>query len=364
VASSDDSYAFPGAFPKENGFEHVCCFPGSSYHAHTSDGIFKAVSAILENIRPDIVFAPATPFPEGMAAVTYRCRSATRVVMMDDAWEHTDRSGLLTRFIKRQIHRNIDVAFIPASSHREYYRNMGFPEDRIVCGVDVVDNEYFSSAADAARNKGKELRSELSLCKNYFLFVGRFLERKGIEDLIDSYIAYKTAAEDPWDLVCVGAGPDMDAIRKRAADIAGIQVVGPKYGDSLCLYYAFASVLLVPSRSDPWGLVVNEGMACGLPVIVSKGCGGAKTLVLEGENGWTYEPGDTSALTVLMQRANKLPPGSLRRMGDRSRAIVSEWSLDRFVEGVLAAVKLSRRSAAGVIADFFVKLWKGHVIIT
>jgi glycosyltransferase involved in cell wall biosynthesis len=364
VAVDDHSYGFPDASSKEKEFEHVCCFGGSSYHDHRSREIFKAVSAVLEKISPDVVLAPATPFPEGMAAVVYRCRFAKRVVMMDDAWEYVDKSGLLERSIKRQIHQNIDAAFIPAPSHRDYFREIGFPADRIVCGVDVVDNEYFWSEAESARKKEKEWRQSLSLFKNYFLFVGRFIEKKGIEDLIASYSAYRTAVEDPWDLVCVGAGPDMDATRKRAADMEGIQIVGPRHDDTLCVHYALASVLVVPSRCDQWCLVINEGLASGLPVIASRGCGAAQTLVREGENGWIFDPGDTSELSAVMQRASTLPSEGLRRMGDRSRAIVAEWSLDRFAEGVLEALKISRRASAGVISNLLVKLWKGHIIIT
>jgi glycosyltransferase involved in cell wall biosynthesis len=105
-------------------------------------------------------------------------------------------------------------------------------------------------------------------------------------------------------------------------------------------------------------------MASGLPVIVSKGCGAAKTLVREGENGWTFEPGDDKTLTKLMIRASSLPSDALKEMGRKSQSIVSEWSLDRFTDGVLKAIEIPRRPPAGLISDILTKLWKGRVRLT
>jgi glycosyltransferase involved in cell wall biosynthesis len=197
---------------------------------------------------------------------------------------------------------------------------------------------------------------------NYFLFVGRFLPRKGVETLIEAYINYRQQeGQNPWGLVLVGDGQELENIRSLSRDISGIVFAGPQFSDSLCEYYALARALIVPSTSDPWGLVVNEGMASGLPVIVSKGCGSAKTLVQEGENGWTFEPGDDETLTKLMIRASSFSSDALKEMGRKSQAIISEWSLDRFADGVLKAIEIPRRAPAGLISDMLTKLWKGRV---
>jgi len=71
---------------QEPRFDHVCCFPESSYHDHRAAEIHAKVLEALNSAQPDVVFAPATPFPEGMAAVAYRRRSGSRCFMMDDAW--------------------------------------------------------------------------------------------------------------------------------------------------------------------------------------------------------------------------------------------------------------------------------------
>lgn len=359
VASQDQTYGFPSN-TKE--LKHICCFPKATYHTHKAKDIFKKVLEVLNYLKTDVVFAPATPFPEGMAAIAYGRINKKRIVMMDDAWEYSDRRGYLTRLIKRLIHRNVDAAFIPAHSHMPYYRELGFTEDRIIYGVDVVDNEYFFNMSDRIHSESSSLRLSRKLPQKYFLFVGRFLPRKGLETLIEAYNKYYTKfGEKAWDLVLVGTGSDFDRIYNLSQNVSKIKFAGPQYGDELCIFYGLASAVIVPSISDPWGLVVNEAMASGLPVLVSAGCGAAKTLVKDGENGWKFSPGDSDYLSELMIRLGEFSQEQLKEMGNQSRKIIDDWSLDRFVDGALQAISLPRRGPAGPLSDLMTFLWKGRV---
>lgn len=362
VAAKDDTYGFPST--DSAAFNHVCCFPKTSYHELKAKEIHQQVMLTLEEKKPDIVFAPATPFPEGMGACLYRLKSGKRVVMMDDAWEHTDKRGGLTNFIKRQIHQNMDVAFVPALSHASYYERLGFSRERMVFGVDVVDNDFFSSNAEVACVNSTAVRQRLNLPDRYFLFVGRFLPRKGLECLVQAYRSYrKKASNNAYSLVLVGAGDHLAFIRQYCEDTAGIVFVGPKYGEDLALIYGLASALVVPSEIDPWALVVNEGMAAGLPVMVSRGCGAAHTLVREGKNGWTFEPDAVDLLSGLMSEISGMSDVALARMGATSREIIAAWSLDHFADSVLNAIEIPRRPPAGLLSNLATTLWKGRVSV-
>ena len=357
VASQDDSYAFPQSDSRSS-FEHICCFPGQSYHAYSARAIFRAVTEVLVRTGPDVIFAPATPFPEGMAAVAYRCHHNKKLVMMDDAFERTDRCSFLSRLAKRAIHQNIDGAFIPALSHQAYYFSLGFPLERTFYGVDVVDNDFFSPHEGEARDR-RSVREALGLPERYFLFVGRFLERKGIDLLVEAFLRYREATRGSvWDLVLVGTGK----LPKESIGInGGIHLTGPRFGQDLCRLYSLAKACIVPSHADPWALVVNEAMASGLPVIVSRGCGAARTLVHEAENGWTFAPGDVEGLKRLMMRMTLLEVSTLARMGRKSQEIISDWSLNRFVDGLLASAAVPRRPVAGLLSEVLIRVWKGRV---
>ena len=362
VASQDASYAFPGSCLAE--IEPVVRVLGTTnYHAHGAAEILGRVLACLERESPDVVFCPSTAFPEGMAGVRYRCRSRGRVTIMDDAWGMTDRRGAFTRAAKRLIHRNVDAAFVPAPSHAGYYRTLGFPDERIFFGVDAVDNRHFVFQTGRLRERVEQLRSSLALPPRHFLFVGRLLPRKGVELLLGAYAAYRASAAAPWGLVLVGTGPEEERMRALASRVEGVIFAGPRYGAGLCENFACAGALVVPSDSDPWALVVNEGAASSLPLIVSRGCGAAATLVEEGVNGWTFAPGDARSLATLLERMAVLTDARRQAMGDRSREIVAGCSLDHFSTGVLGALSVTRRPPAGPIADALTHLWKGRVSV-
>jgi 1,2-diacylglycerol 3-alpha-glucosyltransferase len=364
VASQDATYGFPKG-RSDNQLESICCFQGESYHYHTAKEVYNKVLELLNDVTPDIVFAPAIAFPEGIAALAYRIKSGARSVVMDDAWEHTDRKGFVVQSIKRIIYKNADAAFIPAASHLHYYRKLGFVKDRIVLGVDVVDNDYFSSQVRRVQLNESEIREGRQLPLRYFLFVGRFLRCKGLETLLEAYEEYRKEKNGGiWNLILVGTGDSFDALYLRYNRVPGVCFAGGQFGDDLCEFYGLARILIVPSYSESWGLVVNEAMASGLPVIVSTGCGAAKTLVQEGENGWTFEPGNSKQLTQLMLLASSLSGDVLERMGQKSQSIVADWSLDRFADGILKAIKIPRRQPAGLISDIMTKLWKGRVRTT
>ena len=98
VASQDSTYGFPANIINDK-LNYNCCFPGENYHSRKAKEIYKKVLSVLEDLNPDIVFAPAIAFPEGIAAVAYRINSGARAVTMDDAWEYTDKKGFITNFI-------------------------------------------------------------------------------------------------------------------------------------------------------------------------------------------------------------------------------------------------------------------------
>src|SRR3990167_5818635 len=364
VASQDASYGYHE--PKEmlcTSFQKICCFSNTSYHDHRAYEINRKVFQTLSLAKPDVVFAPATQFPEGMAAVQYRMQSHCKVVIMDDAWERTDYKQGLTRIVKKYIHKNVDAVFVPFISHQSYYERMGFPRDRIFFGVDVIDNTVFLNAMTTLKENSAELKATLKIPNQYFLFVGRFLKRKGLETLIAAFCKYRQSQNELlWDLVLVGDGPCYQKIQLMAEGIDGIKFVGQQHGKALHCYYSLAYGLIVPSESDPWGLVVNEGMASGLPVIVSKGCG-ASALIDEGNNGWCFEPGDVSSLLQRMRQLTMMSDFARKAMGARSIDIISNLSLERFVESVVRAANIPRRTRAGIMSNIFSKLWKGRVSI-
>jgi glycosyltransferase involved in cell wall biosynthesis len=318
--------------------------------------VFRAVRGALLELEPDVVLAPATPFPEGMAAIAYRNASGARVFMMDDAWGLTDRRGPLVRFVKRLIHRSVDGAFIPGPFHDSYYLSLGFSESRILHGMNAVDNAFYAESARCARERAEEVRARLGLPPRYLLFVGRFLPRKGLKALLAAYASYRRGRSDALPL-CLAGGTQSDL---RDPFPPGVQVLGRRYGRELGELYGLADALVVPSRSDPWGLVVNEALAAGLPVAVSRGCG-ASCLVRDGVNGWRFEPGKTDELSAILGTIADLSPDARAQMSVHAQESIKEWGLDRFSSSALKALDIPRATPAAGLAALASRLWRGWV---
>jgi len=135
--------------------------------------------------------------------------------------------------------------------------------------------------------------------------------------------------------------------------------------DVLCQFYGTADCLVLPSYGETWGLVVNEAMASRLPVIVSRECGCAETLVRDGCNGWPCNPRNTEQLSQILGRFMRLSDEEKKQMGELSFAIVADWGLERFCDGVWQAVQfctqVSAHSYASPIIDrLILNQWKGR----
>ncbi|MGA9751486.1 MAG: glycosyltransferase family 4 protein [Acidobacteriota bacterium] len=361
VASQDTAYGFRDEGGP--GIAATCCFKGRNYHDLMRDEVYGRVLTVLRDISPDVVFAPAAAFPEGMAAYAYRLESGGRAVLMDVAWEATDHRGRATRFAKRAIHRNIEAAFIPAESHRGYFEALGFPRERILFGVDAVDNDAFRRWAEGARGDADGWRARLGLPEDFVLFVGRMLARKGVSTLLESYGEYR-AGGGRCELVLVGEGPEKARLQAQAQEVPGVHWLGQRFGEELGACLGLARVLVVPSLEEPWGLVVNEGAAAGLPLIVSDGVGARATLLKEGANGWAFPAGDAPALCACLREAEAASSERLKQMGRASQEIVGQWGLDRFADGVMQALQIPRRPPAGFISNWLTRHWKGRMQIT
>ena len=360
VASKDALYPFPENVSR--GDDYICLFSGKSYRALAPHTIHTTALRTIERLQPDVVIAPATPFPSGMASIKYSLYHNKISVMMDDAWELSDRRGHVVTSAKKIIHRNVDAAFIPAPSHAPYYLKMGFPKERIFYGVDAVDNDFFETFAENFRRQSNTLRRELNLPSKYFLFVGRFIERKGIKTLLDAYRQYrKSSSVEKWGLVLVGEGDERKQHEDAMKEFPEVKFVGSQLGEDLCRYYALATAFVLPSELETWGLVVNEAMASRLPVLISKGCGAGRELVEEGRNGWTFGVGDSEALAQCMSAMADLPAGRLEQMGMHSSKIIRKWSLDTFADSVIAASSIQRRERGGFISYLVTKFWTGRI---
>jgi glycosyltransferase involved in cell wall biosynthesis len=235
--------------------------------------------------------------------------------------------------------RGVGAALAIGSLNRSFYLAYGMPEDRIFWVPYAVDNDYFYAEARRWHPSRPAVRAALGLPPDLpvILYAGKLIARKRPLDLVNAYA--RVAADHPAALVFVGEGAERARIQAAAArhKLPHVVVTGFVNLTDIGRYYAAADFLVLPSDHEPWGLVLNEAMCFGLPVVASDAVGAAPDLVRPGENGFVYPVADLAALEHVIRRLLG-DPAARRRMGERSRDIVGAFSYDADIEGIITAL--------------------------
>ncbi|HUD46582.1 MAG TPA: glycosyltransferase [Candidatus Baltobacteraceae bacterium] len=308
----------------------------------------------LKQINPQAVVIPGWSFGDALSGLAWCIETRTPAVVMSESAEGDERRTEWKEWVKRRIARICSAALVGGTPHEDYMKKLGMPPERIFRGYDAVDNNYFADGAAELRSRRAEISAKHGLPANYFLASARFVEKKNLPRLIQAYSLYrkKSQAGDPvagqrprvpapWDLVIVGDGPLKPELCGLISEL-GLQdcvlLPGFKQYGELPVYYAFAGAFVHASTTEQWGLVVNEAMASGLPVLVSNRCGCATDLVREGRNGFTFDPSNVEELSQLMLRVSAVD-FSLAAFGAASARIIADWGPERFASGLKAAAE-------------------------
>jgi 1,2-diacylglycerol 3-alpha-glucosyltransferase len=297
---------------------------------------------------PVIAMIPGWGAPPSLIALEWCLQNERPAVVMSESNAFDHERSAVSEAIKRMVVSQFSAGLTGGQFQREYLITLGLPGERIFTGYDVVDNDYFREKAEEVRSQKSEFREKYALPKNYFLASARFVPKKNLLGLIDAYRCYqRLAGPNRWKLVLLGDGPLrpklVDLRRKLNLDKDVLLPGFIQYRD-LPAYYALADVFVHASSTEQWGLVVNEAMATGLPVIVSNRCGCVPDLVAEGKNGFTFDPGSVESLGKLMLDMSRLSEGRLEEMGTESRCIIAGFTPAHFATGAERAIDTAKTS--------------------
>lgn len=272
-------------------------------------------------------------------------RHGVPVMVRGDSQLGTPR-GWLKQVAKEIIYPRIlgqfDACLYVGKRNRDYLEHYGVPAERLFFSPHCIDNEAFSARAQSIDRAASRARLNITPDQKAVLFVGKLLEVKRPHDLMQALHILRGRGVNACG-VFAGDGPLRGALEESARTLnVPVAFMGFRNQTELPEVYAMSDLLVLPSESETWGLVVNEALACGTPVVVSDAVGCAPDLVTEGQTGATYPVGSISGLANALQRVLETPP-PLECM----KAVSVAYSVAAAASGVIAAAEWLTRIRKG-----------------
>ncbi|MBS1789494.1 MAG: glycosyltransferase family 4 protein [Acidobacteria bacterium] len=234
------------------------------------------------------------------------------------------------RFVTKKASALIEIGM----ANRQFWEKYGARPSQLFQSRLVVDNQLFFDASVAKTDRAKEFRQRFGFTdKIVFLFVGRLIKRKNVDLIIR---ATHQLDSDRFGLIIAGDGEEVENLKRLAGNRRNIVFTGNVSQDELPVFYKMADVLVLPADQEPWGLVINEAMACGLAIIAFQYCGAAVDLVEEGTGIKLQEFSVAEVAKAMELLINN--PLLLRAMQINSRAKIQAWSIENAAEGIVQAV--------------------------
>jgi glycosyltransferase involved in cell wall biosynthesis len=316
--------------------------PGG-FASHLNPGIVTAV----RRLAPDAVLFVGLHNPSSLAALAAARAARVPALYRADSSALESRSGWRPRLVASLL-RSISVILTTGTANDLYYDGMGIPLTQRVLAPYSVDNSFFQERVMAQA----QARAELGLSQDDYvvLYAGKLVPWKDPLTVVDACAEVRCAR--PLRFLVAGDGVLRGELEARARE-RGVELTTLGFVNQLGMatVYSAADVLVLPSRREPWGLVLNEAMNYSLPVLASTQVGAWLDLVHRGSNGEVFTSGSSRELAA--QLAMLADDRALSTAyGQQSRAIIEGWGLPATVQGVVEGVQLALRRGDGRCASW------------
>lgn len=330
-----------------------CLFPDKSNDQLTKYQIKDRIFLKLNDLNPDIVIAGSIVFYAGALALRWSKKNKKKFIMFDDAKVSDVKRNVLVQNIKNLITRQIDALWLPSTDYEAGYASV-FNTNKIhfFYGYDCIDNDHF------------KFKGERTFNKKNIICVARLVPIKNIHNLLKAWRGVEETNQS-YKLLIIGDGPLTKELHelKQTLQLQTVEFLGAVENEKVIEYLHQSDALVLPSFAESWGLVVNEAMAAGLPLLLSKKVNAANTLLKEGVNGFSFNPANVAEIKQSILKFIALSESVKKEMSDNSLKIIGTMDFEHMGQQLVGALnKLTVRpySKPGVLARLMIKLWYGR----
>jgi glycosyltransferase involved in cell wall biosynthesis len=320
-------------------FPHEIMFKGAMDDSGFLKPIIKTWER-LNSLNPDVIIINGYAHVTCWAGFFWAKSNRKKLILWSASNEHDKERSLSKEKLKGFLVKRCDAANVYGTRSKDYLVKLGMKEDNIFITGNITNNGYYYKAAMKLREDRAILCHKLGIPHHNFLYIGRFSDEKNILRLLYAYKNLSDLNPCTWGLILVGSGPEHKLIESyiKEHSIKNVFLPGFKQKEEIPQYLAVSDVLVLPSISEPWGLVVNEAMAAGLPVLVSERCGCYPDIVIDGSNGFSFNPSSTEELYGLMKNVVEREY-DLEKMGYASLEIIKDYTAEKATKIIIETIE-------------------------
>lgn len=273
------------------------------------------------NFNPDVIFCSGWKDKGYLKVCSKFRKSKTVIVGFDNQWSGSLKQIMASWMRFYFIKPYFNYAWVPGILQEKFASKLGFDKEHILKGFYSADVALFNNVYNSSKP-----------CNKRFIFSGRYYDFKGLTDLWSAFIKLQNESPNDWELWCLGTG---DIIPIEHPKIKHFGFVQPEQIPNIMKQ---TDVFILPSKFEPWGVVVHEFAAAGFPLICSD-CVGAATAFLQNDiNGYTFKAGDVEHLKKLMSKFIEMSDQDLNKMGAHSHSMAQQISPQTWVKTLYTVI--------------------------
>jgi glycosyltransferase involved in cell wall biosynthesis len=310
-------------------------FLGIIYHINPS-----IILKLIKEKYDVIIIGGGTDFTTQAAFITSHLLKTPMILWSEGTSGTQSLLGKIISPITRYITRHATACIAASTSAKDFFIANGACPEKVFIPPNTVDTEFLKKESLEYSMRKNELKRKLGVKNDkIILYVGQLIRRKGIGYLLFGYKKLKEEYADVG-LAVVGSGPLKEELMKicQTENIKDVYFFGFVQQKELPMYYSLADLFVLPSLRETFGLVINEAMACGLPVITTKAVG-ARDLIIQRESGFIVDEANADQLYLAMREITSNEELS-SKMGEKSLEIVErEYNIEQAVKGFVSAIE-------------------------
>ena len=330
-----------------------CLFPADSAAQLSKQAIKKKVFAGLDQLQPDIIIAPSIVFFAGALGIQWAKKNKKKFIMFDDARPVQVKRNPVVQWVKNLITAQADALWLPVEDYAADYARFRNKKVHFFYGFSCIDNSFFKPTAPVKHPAG-----------NKIVCVARLVPIKNIDTLLKAWAIVEQNCKN-CELQIIGDGPEYLALKQLSTSLQtrNVAFLGAVANANLPGYYTAADAFILPSLSETWGLVVNEAMASGLPVLLSYGINAAQSMLKQGINGFGFAPMDIDGMAETILRYIHLNEEARKNMSANALQTIDGMSYGQMgIKLYNALLKLDNTGIkkTNLLAAIIINRWDGR----